>query len=147
MHILIRPGKDRYARRENRPALYRIARQRLDLRAPHCRTQRLQEHAIAWSRKYQFQIQNLKAIELEVLGEKWLASVTDRVNAFGARLLAVETELAKRDLSTLSTPQLLSTARQLRRQIEQAAGPVQFTVPVAEIPLDEYHEQVQDWQA
>ena len=38
---------------------------------------------IAWSRKHQFQIQNLKTIELEALGEKWLASITDRVNALG----------------------------------------------------------------
>ena len=41
---------------------------------------------IAWSRKHQFQIQNLKAIELEALSEKWLASVTDRVNHFGGQL-------------------------------------------------------------
>ena len=35
---------------------------------------------IAWSRKFQFQIQNLKAIELEALRERWLASITDRVS-------------------------------------------------------------------
>ena len=33
---------------------------------------------IAWSRKHQFQIQNLKAIELAALGEKWLAAPTER---------------------------------------------------------------------
>ena len=36
---------------------------------------------IAWGRKHQFQIQNLKAIELEALREKWLASTADRVRA------------------------------------------------------------------
>jgi transposase-like protein len=101
---------------------------------------------VAWSRKHQFQIQNLKAIELEALGEKWLTPVADRVNTLGGHLQRVESEIAKRDLTELSTPQLFVAARSLRRQIEQATGPTHFTVPVAEIPRDEYHEQVQDWQ-
>ena len=100
---------------------------------------------IAWSRKHQFEIQNLKAIELEALRDKWLASTSDRVNGLGEQLQRVETELARRNLEDLTTPQLFSVARTLRRQIEQATGPVQFTVPVAEIPANEYHEQVQDW--
>jgi len=102
---------------------------------------------IAWSRKHQFQIQNLKAIELEALGEKWLASVADRVNGLGDQLRKVESELGRRDVGALTTPQLYSLARSLRRQIEQATGAPGFSVPVNEIPADEYHEQVQDWQA
>ncbi len=100
---------------------------------------------IAWSRKHQFQIQNLKAIELEALQEKWLASVTDRVNALGEQLGRIEGEIAKRDPADLTTAQLYVLARNLRRQIEQTTGRVQFTNPVSEIPSDEYHEQVQDW--
>jgi hypothetical protein len=102
---------------------------------------------IAWSRKYQFEIQNLKAIELEALGEKWLASVTDRVNGLGEQLRQVEAELARREVGDLTTPQLYTLARGLRQQITQATGSVGFTVPVNEIPAAEYHEQVQDWQA
>jgi hypothetical protein len=102
---------------------------------------------IAWSRKHQFKIKNFKAIELEALGEKWLASVTDRVNGLGEQLSQVEAELARRNVADLTTPQLYSLARSLRRQITQATGPTGFTVPVNEIPGDEYHEQVQDWQA
>jgi len=100
---------------------------------------------IAWSRKHQFQIQNLKAIELEALAEKWLASVTDRVNALGEQLRRVETEIGKRDPAELTTAQLYTLARHLRRQIAQATGSVQFTSPIADIPNDEYHDQVQDW--
>ena len=102
---------------------------------------------IAWSRKHQFQIQNLKAIELEALREKWLASTAERVNALGDQLRKVEAELAKRDVSGLTTPQLHTLARSLRRQIEHATGPMRFTTPVSDIPSDEYHDQVQDWQA
>ena len=101
---------------------------------------------IAWSRKHQFQIKNLKAIELEALSERWLASTTDRVNALGEQLRKVETELARREAADLSTQQLFALARSLRRQIEQTIGPLQFTTPVSEIPSGEYHDQVQDWQ-
>jgi hypothetical protein len=101
---------------------------------------------IAWSRKHQFQIQNLKAIEMEALREKWLATTTDRVNALGEQLRQVEAELAARQPAALTTPQLFALARSLRRQIEQATGQLQFSSPVAEIPADEYHDQVQDWR-
>jgi hypothetical protein len=101
---------------------------------------------IAWSRKHQFQIQNLKAIELEALGEKWLASLTDRVNALGEQLRKVESAISQRDVGDLTTPQLYVLARSLRRQISHATGSPGFTVPVAEIPAAEYHDQVQDWQ-
>ena len=37
-------------------------------------------------------------------------------------------------------------ASNMRRQIQQTAGPVQFTSPIREIPDDEYHDQVQDWK-
>jgi hypothetical protein len=100
---------------------------------------------IQWSRKYQFQIQNLRAIDLEALREKWLASTAERVNALGERLRQVEAELAKRDIASVSTARLFSMAESLRRQIERETGPMQFSAPVAEIPNDEYHEQVQDW--
>jgi len=101
---------------------------------------------IAWSRKHQFTIQNLKAVELEALGEKWLAPVADRVNGLGEQLRRVEAELAQRNLGDLTTPQLHTLARSLRRQIEHAVGHTGFTVPADEIPAEEYHEQVHDWQ-
>ena len=101
---------------------------------------------IGWSRKHQFQIQNLKAIELEALREKWLASTAERVNALGEQLRRVEAELARRNVKDLSTAQLYRLARSLRRQIEEATGPMRFTTPVSEIPSGEYHDQVQDWQ-
>jgi hypothetical protein len=101
---------------------------------------------IAWSRKHRFQIQNLKAIELEALAGKWLDSTSDRVNAMGEQLRKVEAVISRRDVGELTTPQLYALACSLRRQISQATGPATFTVPINEIPSDEYHEQVQDWR-
>jgi hypothetical protein len=100
---------------------------------------------IAWSHKHQFELQNLKAIELEALRTRWLATTTECVNHLGGQLQRVEAELGQRDLTTLTTSQLFALARGLRRQIEQATGPVQFTLPTAQIPAADYHEQVQDW--
>jgi transcriptional regulator with XRE-family HTH domain len=101
---------------------------------------------INWSRKHQFQIQNLRAVELEALADQWLSSVSDRLNSLGEHLHKIEAELATRDVKDLSTTQLYSVARNLRRQIQQTAGPVQFTSPVGEIPGEEYHDQVEDWK-
>ncbi len=92
---------------------------------------------IAWSRKHQFQIQNLKAIELEALAEKWLASTSERVNALGEQLRKVEAAISQRDVGELTTSQLYALARSLRGQISQATGPTRFTVPINEIPADE----------
>jgi transposase len=102
---------------------------------------------IKWSRKFQFEIQNLRAIELEALKEKWLATREARVNALGEQLHKIEQEIAKRDIATVPTSRLYSLADCLRRQIERETGQVCFTSPLSEIPNDEYHEQVQDWTA
>ncbi len=88
----------------------------------------------------------LVGIELEAVADNWFCSVSERLNHLGEQLQKVEAELAGRDIKELSTPQLHSLARNLRRQMEQAAGAVRFTSPVREIPDDEYHDQVQDWQ-
>jgi hypothetical protein len=80
-------------------------------------------------------------MELEVLREKWLASISER-SILGRAIAPRRSELARRDLAAPTTPQLLSAARNLRHQIEQATGSLQFSVPVNEIPPQEYHEQV-----
>ncbi len=100
---------------------------------------------IAWSRKFQFDIQNLRVIELEALREQLLRSRTERARALAVQLQAVETELAKRDLGTVPTGRLFALAESLRRQIAEATGAPRFTSPLREIPEGEYHEHVQDW--
>lgn len=100
---------------------------------------------IDWSRKLQYQIQNLRAIALEELQEKWLASQTDRIAALGNRLRQVEDELQKRDLSSVPTRSLYSLATSLRRQLQREVGSMQFSSPVTDIPDDEFHEQALDW--
>jgi hypothetical protein len=101
---------------------------------------------INWSRKFQYEVQNQRAIHAEALQEQWLSSYDARVAALGQHLRKVEDELAKRDLTGLPTSRLFSLAESLRRQIKLETGQPCFTTPVSQIPDDEYHEQVQDWK-
>lgn len=100
---------------------------------------------INWSRKFQFDIQNQRAINIEALQEKWLASRDVRVNVLGEQLRKVETELGRREIATLSTAQLFGLAATLRREIKRETGSLEFSTPVSQIPSAEYCEQVQDW--
>jgi hypothetical protein len=100
---------------------------------------------IKWSRKFQHDIQNLRAIELEALIEKWLSTVETRVDALGHQLLAIEQELSKRDLSTVPTARLHTLADFIRRQIHRETGRLTFSSSTRDIPKDEYYDEVQDW--
>ena len=102
---------------------------------------------INWSRKFRFEIQNQRAVELEALQQELVSTREARARVAAEQLKRVEEELAKRDLSQVSTPRLFSLAASLRQQILRETGTVQFTSPINDIPKDEYHEQVQDWAA
>ena len=101
---------------------------------------------INWSRKFQFEIQNLRAIELEALRENLVATAEIRANALAKELRRIQEELQKRDLSKVSTGRLYSLAESFERKILQETGTTRFTCPVDDIPNDEYHEQVQHWK-
>jgi transcriptional regulator len=101
---------------------------------------------IKWSRRFQFDIQNHRAILRERLAEKWLSNLDDRVNALGEKLQKIEAELAKRDVSSLSTGHLFSLADSLRRQIKREIGDITFSTPASDIPSAEYVDEVHDWK-
>ena len=101
---------------------------------------------IAWSRKHQHLIANLRAIEQEQFLEKLLASSEVRMQALGEQLRAAETELARRDLTTLSTGRLLAHVESLRRQLRREAGAMKFVSSVDQIPADEYADRIHVWQ-
>ena len=101
---------------------------------------------IEWSRKFQFEIQNQRAIEMEALRERYLATREEQVRHLGERLREVEAELASRKVAELSTPRLFTLSESLRRQLEHATGgELRFSAPVESIPADEYHEEAQEW--
>jgi hypothetical protein len=100
---------------------------------------------IAWSRKHHHTIANLAAIEREHRISQVLASSEERTRQLGEQLRAAEAELAKRDLTTLSTGRLLTHIQSLRSQLRREAGPMQFVSAVDDIPEDEYADRIQVW--
>lgn len=100
---------------------------------------------INWSRKFRFEVQNARAIELEALQEQLISTRETRARKLAEQLRAIEGELAKRDLSEVSTGRLYALAASLRSQIAKELGQAQFSSPVRDIPNDEYCEQAQDW--
>jgi transposase-like protein len=101
---------------------------------------------IEWSRKFRFDVQNMRAMELESLQEQLISTREARARILAQQLAKIEGELAKRDLVGVSTGRLFTLAESLRRQIMQETGPLQFTSPIKDIPDDEYRDQVQDWK-
>jgi transposase-like protein len=100
---------------------------------------------IKWSRQYQYDIQNLRAVELEALVQKWIAPREETISTLGQQLQKVEAELASRDIAALPTARLFSLAASLRSQIRKTAGEMEFTIPTSSIPTEEYVGTVQDW--
>jgi transposase len=100
---------------------------------------------VNWSRKFQHEIKNLRAMELEALQEQLIQTREKRARALSEVLSRVEEELKKRNIAELSTSRLYSLADSLRRQIKGELGGIEFTSPVDDIPKEDYHEQVQDW--
>lgn len=101
---------------------------------------------IEWSRQLRFEIQNQCALELDDLQNRLLGPTQQRATALAERLATVESELRKRDLSQLSTPQLYTLSVSLRRQIEQVIGEIRFVSPIKDIPNGEYVEETQEWK-
>jgi len=101
---------------------------------------------IDWSRKHQHTIANLVAIEREGRLNQLLATSEERLRQLAEQLRAAEAELAKRDLTTLSTGRLLTHLESLRRQVRREAGPMQFVSTVDAIPEEEYADRIQVWK-
>jgi hypothetical protein len=102
---------------------------------------------IEWSHKHHREIANLLAIRKEQAVQCHLASLDARLDQLGAQLRAAEAEFAKRDLSTLTTGQLVDYIASLKRQLRHEAGPVQFHISVDAIPEDEYADRTYTWNA
>jgi hypothetical protein len=100
---------------------------------------------VEWSRKFRFEINNQRVIELDDLQNRVLGSVQSRVAGLSEKLARVEDELRKRDLAGVSTARLYTLADTLRRQIERETQTVRFMTPVNNIPSEEYVEKVQEW--
>ena len=101
---------------------------------------------VAWSVRFEHEIKNLRAIHLEALQEKHLASEEARLQMLGAQLKKIEEELAKRDFSSLPTWRLIQLASILRREIRNDNSVIKFAMPMNDIPEEVELEGVHEWK-
>lgn len=73
---------------------------------------------VNWDKEYKEEIANLKAEELEALQERYYLTKERKIKLFGERLEAINKELAKRDLSDVSTDKLLDLLIKCHAAIE-----------------------------
>jgi len=102
---------------------------------------------LEWSRKFRFDLQNRRVLELDELRDRLLGSRQARAARLSERLAKIEGELANRTLADVSTARLYSLAEQVRRQIAHETDDTVFVAPVKDIPAEEYVEEIQQWQA
>jgi hypothetical protein len=82
--------------------------------------------AVNWEKDLQEQIEAAKAIKTEELLEKYRMTKEKRIELFGERLLAIQDELAKRDLSDISTPKLFEMMIRCTKALEAEASMPHF---------------------
>jgi transposase len=68
---------------------------------------RTKKTLITWSKELKVEVNNAKIIEMDSLHEKYLLSKKARYERFGNTLNLLNQELEKRDLSSLSTKELI----------------------------------------
>lgn len=73
---------------------------------------------IKWGKELQLDIGNRKALEWEYLQEKYFVSKKKRLEILGEQLLNVKEELAKRDLSEVSTEKLFDIQMKLTEKLK-----------------------------
>lgn len=102
---------------------------------------------IKWSRRHQFEIQNLRATETEALAERVFGERHQRWEALAQQLKRLEAEIAARDLEEIPASRLHGIAAQLRAEINREIGSVRFSETTKQIPPEEFVIDQHEWQA
>lgn len=74
---------------------------------------------IDWNKDLQEEINNLRAVELEALQEKYYLLKENRIKTFGGMLNKLLTEVENRDLSDIPTDKLLELALKYDNKLQE----------------------------
>jgi transcriptional regulator with XRE-family HTH domain len=88
-----------------------------------------------WESEYKEKLENLKAIELEAVQERYRLTAKDKLEQYCAELQRVTEELQRRDLTDVPTPKLYDIMMKLHTRIDE-------TSPV--VILRDYNEPEED---
>ena len=81
---------------------------------------------INWEHDFKEEIDNLRAIELEAMYDKYYLSVRKKVEFFGDVLARIQGELETRDLSSISTEKLFAMYAHFYREAERTLPELKF---------------------
>jgi len=81
---------------------------------------------INWERDFREEIDNLQAVELEAMYDKYYLSVRKKVEFFGDVLNRIQGELETRDLSTIPTEKLFAMYAHFYREAQHALPELTF---------------------
>jgi len=81
---------------------------------------------ITWSKIYELDIQNLRAITQEALNEQYKVGQQHRLQMWSEQLESVREELKKRGLSDITTSKLIELLDSLSEKLENEAYRVEF---------------------
>jgi len=91
---------------------------------------------ILWSKIYELDIQNLRAITYEALNERYKVGQQHRLQMWSEQLESVREELKKRGLGDIPTPKLLELLDTLNEKLKSEAYRVEFKGQKVVKPLD-----------
>lgn len=74
---------------------------------------------ISWSKEFEMEISNMKAMEMDALQEQYFISKKRRLEVLGERITALKTELEQRELKDIPTKDLYAI---FLRYVEMAAA-------------------------
>lgn len=81
---------------------------------------------INWSREFENEIGNLRAIELESLREKYFLTKQARIEFFGKQLERIKQELGQRNLTEVSTEKLFGLLIKMGNEMKEDRGEIEF---------------------
>ena len=103
---------------------------------------------LAWSRKHEHRIQNLRALEIDALSERFKISTQPCLEALAEDIRRIREELARRDLKDIPTARLVTLAAALRAEANRLNGPLRLSEPISDsAPDEELPQPTQLWQA
>lgn len=103
--------------------------------------------AVDWNKEFLEEIDAAKAFQVEEMMEKYRMTRDKRIEMYGERLLALQDELAKRDLSEIPTGKLFEMMMKCSKELQTEIGTPKFLTE-SEIKSKKmkrsFHESSQD---
>lgn len=82
--------------------------------------------AVKWNKELEGEVDVARAFKLEEMKEKYRMTREKRIEIYGERLLAIQDELAKRDLSDVPTNKLLEMMQKCEKALDAEIPELEF---------------------